>query len=135
MLNPAIPQRRATDHSRPQRATRALPRDRFTLVMPGQSDHMRGWVAFGLSQPLPEGANAEFRAGYAEHRDCAIDILTAQEDLALLEQGLPRRYSVRFAPAAQATPTPRPFEWVEGWPFLLTLAAVLAVVAALQVSP
>lgn len=83
-LSPTLVSRRSADRSHPHRRTLNLSRlaDRPSVSPPPQSDHMRGWVCFGLSLPLPADASLEMRAGYAEARNQAIDILTAQEHAA-----------------------------------------------------
>lgn len=52
---------------------------RFALSPTVHSEHMRGWVAYGMSLPLPFDSGAEFRAGYAEHREHVISFITASD--------------------------------------------------------
>ncbi len=73
---PQHPLRRAGDRSNARAA--ALPRDRFTLVLAGPSEHQRGWVDFALARRADPAGCAEYHAGYAEARNCAIDIYSAQ---------------------------------------------------------
>lgn len=71
-------------HSDPCPRARSAPTSskRHTHQPFSASDHMRGWVRFGLSLPLPTDASAEMRAGYAEARNNTISLLTAQEHAA-----------------------------------------------------
>lgn len=75
------PSRRRTDVSRAAGAASARSA-RAHVTPPAATDHMHGWVRFGLSLPLPADASLEMRAGYAEARNQAIHILTAQEHAA-----------------------------------------------------
>jgi hypothetical protein len=56
-----------------------MPRDRFLLSGVQYTEHMRGFVAFGMSLPLPDVANQEYRYGYSDHRENCISHLTAYE--------------------------------------------------------
>ena len=60
-----------------RRTARAMPRDRFLVSGPTYTEHMLGFVAFGMSLPLSDAASSEFRAGYSEHRENCISHLTA----------------------------------------------------------
>jgi hypothetical protein len=73
---PHYPLRRAGDRA-PVRAA-ALPRDRFTLLLAGPSEHMRGWADFATARKADPKGGREYQAGYAEARNCAIDIYSAQ---------------------------------------------------------
>jgi hypothetical protein len=64
---------------RERRAAPAMPRDRFLLSGVQYTEHMRGFVAFGMSLPLPDVANQEYRYGYSDHRENCISHLTAFE--------------------------------------------------------
>lgn len=65
--------------NRERRTATAMPRERFLLSGPVYSDHMRGFVAFGMSLPLGDAASEEFQAGYSEHRENVISHLTARD--------------------------------------------------------
>lgn len=58
----------------------AHPGDRC-LIAPRHTAHMDGWIAYGMSQQLPDDACADMRAGYSEHREAAIAALLAQEEV------------------------------------------------------
>lgn len=76
-----LPQRRVSDRA-PHASTRAVAmrtRERVQLQPLAQSDHMRGWVLYGMSRALPLDASDEMRAGYIEARNNTISLLTAME--------------------------------------------------------
>jgi hypothetical protein len=54
-------------------ARHAHPRD------PTMSEHARGWIAYGMSRPLPSDASNEMRAGYSEHRNDIVSRVSASE--------------------------------------------------------
>lgn len=58
---------------------RAGDRQRHALTPLAPTDHMLGFVRYGMSQALPSDASPDMRAGYAEARDACIDFLTARE--------------------------------------------------------
>lgn len=82
MLTHATPAaRRAGDTAARLRARPAPIRHghRHLPNLPAQSDHMWGWVLYGLGRPLPPHASAEMHAGYAEARSHVVDVLTAMD--------------------------------------------------------
>ncbi len=71
--------RRAADRRPPLIALGAIQRAarHAHLSHPTLSEHAKGWIAYGMSEPLPAGASSEMRAGYAEHRQDILSRLTA----------------------------------------------------------
>lgn len=49
----------------------SAPRDRQRIAEFHETEHMRGWVAFGMHEPLPSTHTPDFGAGYREHRRLA----------------------------------------------------------------
>lgn len=62
-----------------RRRSVGIPRDRFGFAPIAQTPEMLGFVAYGMSRKLQDDASAEFRDGYAVHREHVIDVLTARE--------------------------------------------------------
>jgi len=63
-----------------RRSTPTVPRERTLLPSAAKSDHMLGFVCYGLSMPCPGDASKEFKAGYAEHRSSVISKLLGEEE-------------------------------------------------------
>lgn len=62
-----------------ERRRTSAPKERNYLLAPQQSDHMLGFVAFMMSQPLPVDATQGFVVGWKDARESAISHYSALE--------------------------------------------------------